>query len=146
MNTYDRPWSVRLNVDSGNLIFREEKGHNKTRLYIYTAHMLAKPLYLPVRHKLLDLDNGLPGIVLRFGKTNNDDTISFLAHVDTCATMNTGNVLLHKYIMTKHPSLVAEFIQYDDADPFDPLTFQCAVVDLVKTENDHGNLTDIVRY
>ena len=48
--------------------------------------------------------------------------------------------------MTKHPSLVAEFIQYDDADPFDPLTFQCAVVDLVKTENDHGNLTDIVRY
>ena len=92
------------------------------------------------------LDNGLPGVVLRIGKINNYDTISFLAHVDTCATMNTGKLLLHKYIMTKHPSLVAEFIQYDNVEPFDPIILQCAVTDLVKAENDHGKLTDIFRY
>ena len=48
--------------------------------------------------------------------------------------------------MTKHPSLVAEFIQYDDRDPFDPIILQYAVTDLVKVEDDHGKLTAIVRY
>ena len=74
------------------------------------------------------------------------DCISFLAHVDTCATTNTGKILLNKYIMTKNPSLIAEFIQYDDADPFDTIILQCTVTDLVKSENDHGNITAIVRY
>ena len=87
--------------------------------------------HVHVRHIPLDLDNGLPGVVLWIGKTNNDDTNSFLAHVDTCAAMNTGKTLLHKYIMTKNPSLVAEFIQCDNTDPFAPIIIQCAVADLV---------------
>ena len=48
--------------------------------------------------------------------------------------------------MTKNPSLIAEFIQYDDADPFDTIILQCTVTDLVKSENDHGNITAIVCY
>ena len=93
----------------------------------------------------LDLDDDLPGVVLRIEKKN-DDTIRFLAHVDTCAAMNTGNILLHKYIMTKNLSLVAEFIQYNDADPFDIIVLQCAVTDLVKAGNDNGKLTASARY
>ena len=48
--------------------------------------------------------------------------------------------------MKKHPLLVAEFIHYEDADPFEPIILQYAVSDLVKSENDHVKLTDIVRY
>ena len=48
--------------------------------------------------------------------------------------------------MTNYPSLVAEFIQYDDAETFDPIILQCAVTDLVKAENYCGKLTAIVRY
>ena len=48
--------------------------------------------------------------------------------------------------MTNHPSLVAEFIQYDYTDSFYTILFQCAVADLVKAENDHGNPTTIIRY
>ena len=55
----------------------------------------------------LDLDNGLPGVVLQIGKTHNEDTISFLDHVNIYAAMNKVNLLSQKYIMTKHPSLVA---------------------------------------
>ena len=44
--------------------------------------------------------------------------------------------------MTKHLSLVAYFIQYDDIDPFYPIIFQCAVADLLKAVNYHGKLTD----
>ena len=67
-------------------------------------------------------------------------------HIDTCAAMNTVNLLLHKYIMIKHPLLANEFIQYDDADRFDPIILKYTVVDLVKAENDHGKLTAIIRY
>ena len=48
--------------------------------------------------------------------------------------------------MTKHPSLVSGFIQYNDSDPFDPVIFKCAVNDLVKADNYYGKLTAIVRY
>ena len=144
MNTYDWPYSVRVDVDIRNVTFREEDVNKKTSLYIYTAHLLDTPSHVPVRQMPLDLDNGLPGVVPWIEKTNNDDNISLLAHVDTCAAMNTGNLLLHKYIMIKHPSLFSEFVQYDNADPFDPIILQCAVANLVKTENYHGKLTDSV--
>ena len=113
-------------------------------MYVYTAHMLATPSHVPVRQMTLDLDNSLPGVVLQIGKTNNYDTIRFLVPVDAYTAMNTVNLLLHKYIMTKHPSIVAEFIQHDNTDPFDHIVLQCAVVDLVKSENDNVNLTAIV--
>ena len=93
--------SVRVDMDIRNVTFIEEDANNKTRLYVYTPIMLATPLNVPVSHMRLDLYHGFPGIVIRIGKTNNYDTISFLAHVDTYAVMNMGNILLYKYIMTK---------------------------------------------
>ena len=93
----------------------------------------------------LELDNGLPGILLRLGQNTQSDTC-FLCHVDSCAAMNTGNLLLHQYIITKHPEIVAEYIQYDDVEPFDPIQLQCAVDDSNKTTQDQGKLTAIVRY
>ena len=96
-------------MDSRNVTLREEGTNKKTRLYLYNAIRLFTPSNVSVRQMPLDLDNGLLGVVLRIGKTNNDYTISFLAHVDTCVTINMSNLLLHKYIITKHPSLVAEY-------------------------------------
>ena len=93
----------------------------------------------------LDVDNGLPGIELWFGN-NEKDEISFICHMDTCAAMNTGNLSVHKWLMTSHPHLVAEYIQFDDTNPFEPLRLHCAVEDLSKTESMHGKLTAIVRY
>ena len=146
LNTYDRPYPVRVDVYRRNITFREEYANKKNRLYVYTARLLATPSNVPIHHMPLDLDNDLPCFVIQIGNTNNDDNISFLDHVDTCFDTNTGNHLLHKYIMTIHPSLVAEFIKYKDADPFDTIILQCAVTDLVKAENDHGKLNPIFCY
>ena len=55
--------------------------------------------------------------------------------MDTCAAINTGNLLVHQWLMTTHPHLVAEFIQYDDKNPFETLQLYCAVEDLVNTES-----------
>ena len=103
LNTYDHPYSLRVDVYIMSATLREEDTNKKTSFYIYTAHILATPPNVTVRQIPLDLDNGIPCVALRIGKTNNDDTITFLSHVDTCAAMNTGNLLFHKYIMTKHP-------------------------------------------
>ena len=94
----------------------------------------------------MDLDKSLPGVVIWIVKTNNDDTIRFLDHANTCATRNKGNVLFHEYIIKKNPSLVIEFIQYNNAEPFDPILLQCAVTDLVKSENKYWKLTAILCY
>ena len=62
----------------------------------------------------LDVDNVLPGIEIWFG-TDPANEISFIHHMDTCAAMNTGNLLVHKWLMTQNPELVAEYIQFNDA-------------------------------
>ena len=55
----------------------------------------------------LDVDNGIPGINVRFGKFDYNE-ISFLYHIDTCAAMSTCNTPLQQWIITKYKHLVAE--------------------------------------
>ena len=59
---------MRLDVYSDKVSFKKEDDNKKNSLNVYTAHMLAAPEYVPVRHISLDLDNGLPGVVLRIVK------------------------------------------------------------------------------
>ena len=74
----------------------------------------------------IPLDNDLPEIVLQAG-TNDINMISFLCHLDLCTAMNTGNLLLHRYIMMQHPEIIAEYCQYDDSNPFQPICLQVAI-------------------
>ena len=60
--------------------------------------------------------------------------------------MSTGNLQLHEWIMTAYPEIVAEYIQYDDNNPFEPIQLSCAVQDLNTVQADRGKLTAIVRY
>ena len=93
----------------------------------------------------LTVDNKLPGCLLRFGKTEKDE-VSFICHVDTCAAMSTGNLLSHQWLMTKYPSIVAEYIQYDDVDPFEPIRLAVALKDLEGCNITKNKLTAVVRY
>ena len=67
-------------------------------------------------------------------------------HVDTCVTMNTGNLNVHQWLITQYPHIVAEYLQYDDAETFEPLTILVVIKDLEKVDSEHGKLTTIVRY
>ena len=60
----------------------------------------------------LDVDNGLPGVELWFGRDAHSE-IGLLCHIDSCAAMNTCNLQVHQWLMTTHPHLVAKYIQYD---------------------------------
>ena len=62
----------------------------------------------------LDIDNILPGILLKIGYTYYSISPNFLAHIDTCASMNTDKLLLHQWIIKKYPACVAEYTQFYD--------------------------------
>ena len=125
----------------------DEPTDKRGRLCVVTAGIFISNLAQEriIRSMPLDLDNGLPGILLRLGRDARSETC-FLCHVDSCAAMNTGNLLLHQYIITNHPEIVAEYIQYDDVEPFDPIQLQCAVTESTDTPAEQGKLTAIVRY
>ena len=72
--------------------------------------------------------------------------MGFLCHMNTCAAMNIGNLGVHQWLVSTHPHLVTEYIQFNDLDPFEPLRLHCAVADLNRTEIMHGKLTAIVCY
>ena len=92
----------------------------------------------------LALDNYLPAVELQFGSLD-DDEICFCCHLDICAAMNTGNLLLHMWIMTKFPYLVSNFEQFDDPAAFKPISLDCAVPSAA-ADGLKNQLTAVVTY
>ena len=139
--------SKRVDFDLKDKPLEEEPDHKQGSLYVVAARIFISKLATQhaIRPMPLDLDNGLPGILMRVGLAQDNDTC-FLCHVDSCAAMNTGNLLLHQYIITKHPHTVAEYIQYDDNEPFEPIHLECAVENSEAIEKERGKLTAVVRY
>ena len=79
-----------------------------------------------MRKMPLSLSNDLPAAVFRFGTTSEDE-VPFACHLDTFAAMNTGNLHLHQWIITNYPHIVDSYEQYDDANPVNTMTLDCAV-------------------
>ena len=123
----------------------DETTKKNGRLFVTLGSVLGSTLGAKGAPMPLDVDNGLPGIKMRFGKTE-DTKVTLICNVDTCAAMSTGNLQLHEWIMTTYPEIVAEYIQYVDNKPFEPIQLSCAVQDLDTVQAEHGKLTAIVRY
>ena len=73
---------------------------------VSTHHPVSPPMPL-------DVDTGLPGIELWFGM-NSDNEVGSICHMNICAAMNTDNMKVNQWLMTKYPHIVAEYIQLDD--------------------------------
>ena len=122
-----------------------DKDRKKARQWVISAMVLNTTATPYIKPMPLDVDNGLPGIEMWYGSTD-DNEVGFMCHLDTCAAMNTGNLLTHQWLMTKYPHIVSEYIQYNDSEPFEPLQLEVAVTDKDKIEEQSGRLTAIVRY
>ena len=77
---------------------------------MFTAEIFTTPAANINPPMPLDVDNGLPGIELSFGKEENSE-VDLLYHLDLCEAMNTGTLMLHQWLMTNYPHLVSEYIQ-----------------------------------
>ena len=60
--------------------------------------------------------------------------------------MNIGNLEIHQWVIPKLPETIANYIEYDETIPLQPLQLQVAIKDFEATQADTGNLTALVRY
>jgi hypothetical protein len=92
------------------------------------------------------IDNSLPHTAFFLGSDPAlDPTLCGL--MDTCGALNTGYLLIHLWLMSEHPDLVAKFISFDDSNPFEPIKLGGAIRDPSDFDAaDHGNLTAVIQY
>jgi len=92
------------------------------------------------------IDNGLPHITFDLGTDPALDP-SLCGLMDTCGALNTGYLLFHLWLKSERPDLVAEFVSFDDSNPFEPIKLGGAIRDPSDFDaSDHGNLTAVIRY
>ena len=122
----------------------ENKSRKKSRLFVTHGTVLNITPASGLRAMPLSLDNGLPAAVLQFG-TDEDNDVEFSCHFDSCAAMNTANLLLHQWIITSYPHIVDSYEQYNDNLPFQPIELDCAIPNA--DSKDYCNrLTAVVTY
>ena len=79
---------------------------------------------------ILDLDNGLPTIHMKFGTLDlNGET--FFTYVDSCAGMNVVNIQLHQCIITNNPDILESYIQFNNKNSFVPIHFISPLMDKI---------------
>ena len=142
---HNLPMILKLMYHLVKMLFQRIVSKGKAVQCVFRAEILTTPLSNINPPMPLDVDTGLPGVELWFGLEKPSE-IGLLYHLDLCAAMNTGNLHVHQWLITTHPHLVAEYIQYDDATPFQPLQLACAVRDLDTVKSMYGKLTAVVRY
>ena len=92
--------------------FPSDEPRKKGRAWVFTAQIIVTPTLAINSPMPLDVDNGLPGVELWFGHESVSE-VGLLCHLDSCAAINTGNLHVHQCLITAHPHLVAEYLQYD---------------------------------
>jgi hypothetical protein len=110
----------------------------------FSTHLPPSPLVLPPMP--IAIDNGLPHITFDLGADPGLDP-SLCGLMDTCGALNTGYLLFHLWLKSERPDLVADFVSFDDSNPFEPIKLGGAIRDPSDFDaTDHGNLTAVIRY
>jgi hypothetical protein len=92
------------------------------------------------------VDNMLPVLSLALG-LGATDNISLTGLCDSCGALNTGYTLFHQWIYATYPHLVAEYREFNDKNPFEPIKLLGAIRHPSDfNETDYGLLTAIIRY
>ena len=69
---------------------------------------------------------GLPAAEFRLGDSNETE-VPLRFRLDICAGINTGNLPICKWLMTKYPEIVNCYKKCVDSDPFEPIIFEGAL-------------------
>ena len=109
----------------------------------FSTHLPAPAPVLPPMP--IAIDNGLPHITFDLGA--DPSLVELCGLMDTCGALNTGYLLFHLWLRSERPDLVAEFVSFDDSNPFEPIKLGGAIRDPSDFDaTDHGNLTAVIRY
>ena len=91
------------------------------------------------------MSDGLPAAKLSLGGCDSH-RLPCRFHLDSCSSINTGNLLVHQWLVTKYPDIADSYEQFDDANPFRP-NILARALDNDDTENFvPWNITAIFTY
>ena len=74
----------------------------------------------------LAVSNGSPAAEFQL-RDSNEIKVTCRFNLDSCAIMDTGNLLLHQWLMTKYPEIVHCYEQFEDSNPFEPIMLEGAL-------------------
>jgi hypothetical protein len=119
----------------------------KVRYFVNTVRTFSQQINLPpaLPPMPIAIDNGLPHITLCLGNNPSDNKLQGL--MDTCGALNTGYLPFHQWVMATDPSFVAEYVEFDDTNPFEPIKLGGAIREPDGFDaGNHGRLTAVIRY
>ena len=123
----------------------DEPATKKKRAFVCRVRIF-KAAPVTARPMPIECDSNLPAVVMRLGKSD-DSEVPVTFNIDTCAGMNTGNLDIHKYVVTNFPECVHSYEEYNDENPFTPISLEGVTADEESTANfENGKLTALVRY
>ena len=70
----------------------------------------------------LSVSNGLPAAKFRLGDCDAQE-VPYRIHLDLYASINTGNLLVHQWLVMKYPDIIYSYEIFDDANPFRTIIF-----------------------
>ena len=124
--------------------FQEDKSLNKPRAFVISARVLLVGENIPNRRAVpLSVSNGLLAADFRLSDCD-AQKVQHIFHLDRCASMNTGNLLFHQWLVKKYPTIVNSYEHFDDANPFRFIILS-RTLDTDDTEKfESGNLIAVV--
>ena len=126
----------------------ESPAHKRLRFFLQIVKSFPAPATLPrcADPMPIAIDNGLPHLTLDLASNPKTDP-SLCGLMDTCGALNTGWLPFHLWLKSERPDLVAEYVSFDDVNPFEPIKLGGAIRDPEDFASaDHGNLTAVIRY
>ena len=92
------------------------------------------------------INNSLPSVTPHLGLLENEENTMRMLVV-TGATMNSGNLVYHLWVMSESPEMVGECIQCGGTSGYDVVKL-LAALDLGTSQQpvEHGHMTAVIRY
>ena len=103
--------------------FQQENQPKNPGAFVVSARPLAINNTAIIRATPLEVSNGLPATYFWLGDRN-ETTVTCRFHLGSCASLNTGNLFFHQWLMKKYPENVHRYDQLDDSNPFEPIMLE----------------------
>ena len=126
--------------------FQEDKSLKKPRAFVISGQVLLVGENVPNRSAMpLSVSDGLPAVEFHIGGCD-AHKVPCRFHLDICASMNTGNCLFNKCLVTKYPDSVDSYEQFDYANAFREIVL-VGNLDTGDTKDfESGKLTAVVTF
>ena len=94
--------------------FQEDKSLNKPHAFVIYAQVLLVSENVPNRRSMpLSVSDGLPATEFRLDDCDAHE-FPCIFHIDSCASMNNVNILVHQRLVKKYPEIVDPYEYFDD--------------------------------